>query len=89
MLPKFIIKDFIEKFNVINNRNVNVCIKHILYGSQKINKCVLHPFADEERIGFVIDDQEIYVRMDELCDVYIDNEKCYIKSDVMELYIIL
>lgn len=89
LLPKFIIKDFIEKFNIINNRNANVYIKHLLYGNQKINKCVLRPFVDEERIGLIIEGEERYITMDELREVYIDNTKCYIKSDVMELYIVL
>lgn len=87
MLPKFIIKDFIEKFNVLNNKNANVHIKHLLYGQQKLNRCVLHPFADEDRIGFIVNEEEIYVTMEELSDVSIDDTKCIIKSEVMELYI--
>lgn len=87
MLPKFIIRDFIEKFDVLNNKNANVQIKHLLYGNQKINGCVLRPLADEGRIGLIIEDEERYITMDELCEVHIDTETCYMKSDVMELYI--
>lgn len=88
MLPKFIIKDFIEKFNILNNQNANVQIKHLLYGNQKLNRCVLRPFSDEERIGLIMDDGEKkYFMMDELCSVSINERTCIIKSDVMELYI--
>ena len=88
LLPKFIIKDFIEKFDVLNNKNANIQIKHLLYGKQKLNRCVLHPFTDEDRIGLIMDDGEKkYIMMNELCEVHIDNEKCILKSDVMELYI--
>lgn len=90
MLSKFIIEEFIEKFNVLNDRKANVQINHILYGNQKLNRYILHPFADEECIGLIMDDGEKkYITMEELCDVYIDNEKCYLKSEVMELYIVL
>lgn len=90
LLSMFVIKEFIEKFNVLNNRKANVQINHILYGKQKLNRCVLHPFADEECIGLIMDDGEKkYITMDELCDVHIDSEKCFLKSAVMELYIIL
>ena len=80
-------KDFTEKFQALEGIYGNVHIKHILYGNQKYNRCVLHPFLGEERIGFIIDDEEKYVTMDELCGVSITDTGCYIKSEVMELYI--
>ena len=82
-------KDFIEKFMALKNRNADIKIEHCLYGNQKINRCVLHPFIDEGRIGLVIEDEERYITMDELCEVGIDDRGCFLKSDVMELYIIL
>ena len=88
LLPKFIIRDFIEKFNVLNNKKANVQIRHLFYGNQKLNRCVLHPFSDEECIGLIMDDGERkYITMDELCEVSIDNNVCILKSEVMELYI--
>ena len=89
MLQKNIIKDFIEKFIVLNGKRVNIQIKHLLYGNQKLNRCVLHPFADEGRIGLVMDDgEEKYITMEELCEASIDNNGCCLKSEVMELYIL-
>ena len=86
-MSKNIVKDFMEKFIILDNKSANVQIKHFLYGSQKINACVLHPLMGEDRIGLIINNEEKYITFDELCEVYIDAEKCYIKSDIMELYI--
>jgi len=88
LLEKFIIKDFIEKFNALNNKKANVQIRHLLYGNQKLNRCVLHPFVDEECIGLIMDDGEKkYITIDELCEVNINENVCSMKSEVMELYI--
>ena len=90
MLPKFIIRDFIEKFIALNHQKANVQIKHLLYGNQKLNGCVLRPFADEERVGLIMDDGEKkYIMFEELCQVSVNEKVYYLKSDVMELYIIL
>jgi hypothetical protein len=86
-LLQVITTEFIEKFNALNNTIANVDIKHILYGSQKIKKCVLHPFVGEDRIGLIINEEEIYITMDELSAVNIDDVECIIKSEVMELHI--
>lgn len=80
--------EFIEKFNELNNTAADVHIKHLLYGNQKIKRCVLHPFMDEDRIGFTINNEDVYITMDELKEVSIKDNECTIKSEVMELYII-
>lgn len=87
MLEKNIIGEFIEKFIVLDGRKADVIIKHLLYGNQKLNRCVLHPFADEGRIGLLIEDEGRYITMDELCEVGIDDKCCYLRSEIMELYI--
>lgn len=90
MLQKYITKEFMEKFIALEDRKANVQIKHLLYGNQKLNRCVLHPFADEERIGLIMDDgEEKYIMIDELCEVGINENEYRIKSDVMELFIVL
>lgn len=87
LLPKFIIKDFIEKFDVLNNKNANVYIKHLLYGCQRIKGCVLHTLWDGERVGLIINDEDIYITMDELLSVSINENECVMKSEVMEIEI--
>jgi hypothetical protein len=79
--------EFIERFKALNNMVADVYIKHILYGAQKIKKCVLHPFVGEDRIGFIINEEEVYITIEELSGVSIDSDRCIIESEVMELYI--
>lgn len=87
MFQKIITKEFMTKFNGLNNRIADVYINHILYGAQKIRKCILHPFLDEECIGITINDEKKYIMLDELCSASIDDNVCCIKSEVMELRI--
>lgn len=86
-LLQTITKEFIERFNALNNTIADVYIKHILYGSQKIKECVLHPFVGEDRIGLIVNEEDIYITMEELSYVDMDDTKCIIRSEVMELYI--
>ena len=80
-------RDFIEKFMALENKNANIQIMHLLYGNQKMNRCTLHPFMDEGRIGLIIEDEQRYITMDELREVSINESKCCLKSDVMEFCI--
>lgn len=80
-------RDFIEKFMALENKNANIQIKHLLYGNQKMNKCVLHPFMDDGRIGFIIEDEERYIVVDELIHASINRNECCIHSIVMEILI--
>ena len=88
-LLKIITTEFIEKFNALNNIIADVYIKHILYGSQKIKKCVLHPFVGEDRIGLIINEEEVYITIEELSGASLDSDQCILESEVMELYIVL
>ena len=85
---QIITTEFIEKFNALNNTVADVHIKHLLYGNQKIKRCVLHPLVDGDRIGLVINDEDVYIAMDELQSVSVNEIECIIKSEVMELYIV-
>lgn len=87
MLQEVITKEFMMKFNGLNNRVADVYINHILYGVQKIRKCILHPFLDEECIGIIINYEKKYIMLDELCSASIDDNVCCIQSEVMELRI--
>lgn len=86
---QIITTEFIEKFNTLNNTVADVHIKHLLYGNQKIKRCILHPFMGGDRIGLVINNEDIYITMDELLSVSINDNEYVIKSEVMELYIVL
>ena len=84
-----ITKEFIERFNALDGTVADVHIKHILYGNQKIKRCVLHPFVEGDRIGLNINEEGVYITMDELLSVNANNNEYVIKSEIMELHIIL
>ena len=42
---------------------------------------------DEDRIGLIINEEDVYITMEELSYVNIDNTKCILRSEVMELFI--
>ena len=86
---QIITTEFIEKFNALNNTVADVYIKHLLYGNQKIKRCILHPFVDGGCIGLNINRESIYITLDELLSVSIKENEYVIKSEVMELSIIL
>ena len=84
-MQNIITKEFIERFVALNGKRADVYIDHILYGSQKMRGCVPCTIWDGERIGFMIDDEEKYLTMDELVGVCVDDHGCCLKSDVMEI----
>ena len=84
-----ITKEFIKKFYELNNKIADVYIQHLLYGNQKIKRCILHPFMDGDRIGLNINKESVYVTMDELLSVSVNDNEYAIKSEVMKLHIIL
>lgn len=81
--------EFIKKFNELNGKCADIKIKHALYGNQKIKKCVLHPFVDGERIGLNINGEDIYITTEELRGIGVGTNQYIIKSELMELYILL
>ena len=89
LLQTTITKEFIENFNGLNNKCADVYVKHALYGNQKIKRCILHPFMDGDRIGLNINEEYVYIEMDELVEVDIKDNECVIRSEIMELCIVL
>jgi len=78
-----------RKFNELNDKCADIQIKHVLYGSQKIKRCVLHPFVDGERIGLNINEEDIYITTEELRETRVGANQYVIKGELMELYISL
>lgn len=77
--------EFIEKFRALEGMVASVHIKHILYGNQKIKKCILHPILDGDRIGFHINDEDVYITTDELLAVGFDDGEFIVESEVMKI----
>lgn len=86
---QIITTELIENFNALNGAVADVHIKHLLYGKQKIKRCILHPFVDGERIGLRINNEDIYIEFEELVKVKMGKSQCVIQSELMELCIYL
>lgn len=86
MLGITVTEELINNFILLNGQEMYINIIHALYGPQKL-RCVLQTFFDGERIGFIVDGNEKFVRMDELLDIVVSENECIIRSDVMEIYI--
>lgn len=88
-MQNIITKEFIEKFNELEGKKLDVYIEHILYGSQKIRGCVPQTLWDGERIGIIIEDEDKYLTMDELVEVCADSNGCHLKGNVMEIKLMI
>ena len=84
-----ITKEFIEKFEALNEKKADVYIEHILYGSQKMRGCLPSVLWGGGRIGLTIDGEDKYLTMDELIDAFVDENGCRLKSDVMEIKLMI
>ena len=76
------IKDFIETLKTINGENVWIHIKHDLYGDQNL-KCAFQLLSDEERLGFSLDAQEIYIEKSRIQNIGVQDNLFYFADDLM------
>ena len=76
------IKDLIEILKKIEGNNVWINITHDLYGNQNI-KCAFQLLNDEERLGFLVGEQEIYINKNEISNIGIKGNLVYFADKVM------
>ena len=76
------IKDLTKELKKIERKNVWINITHDLYGDQNI-KCAFQLLNDEERLGFLIGEQEIYMNKNEICNSGIKGNLIYFADDIM------
>ena len=76
------IKELIEKLRKINGENVWIHITHDLYGNQNL-KCAFQLLDDEERLGFCIGSQEIFIDKGNICNVGVQDELFYFADELM------
>lgn len=68
-----------------NGEDAVISISHALYGGQQL-KCKLDCIFDEQRVGFRIGNQEIFVYKNEIVDCGIE-DGIYFADDIMEVKI--
>ena len=76
------IREIVEVLKTINGENVWIHIKHDLYGEQNI-KCAFQLLSDEERLGFLLDKQEIYIEKHRIKNVGVQDNLFYFTDDLM------
>lgn len=80
------IEKFIEELNKINGKHVKIDIVHKLYGNQTIeyDLCVLN---DKGRLGFYINEQEIYINKGCILDCGINKGTYFWTDKIMTIKI--
>lgn len=76
------IKEIIDALKNINGENVWIHIKHDLYGDQNL-KCAFQLLSDEERLGFLIGEQKIYLEKNRIENIGVKDNLFYFADDLM------
>lgn len=79
-------RELIAELEGIEGTNVWINIGHKLYGDQNV-KCAFRIVNNEEHLGFSINDQEIYIEKDKICNIGVKENLYYFSDDVMCLKI--
>lgn len=76
------IKELVEKLKKINGENVWIYIQHDLYGDQSL-KCAFQLLDNEERLGFLMGEQEIFIEKNNICNVGAQDDLYYFADELM------
>lgn len=76
------IKELVEKLKTINGENVWIHIANDLYGDQNL-KCAFQLIDNEERLGFLVGKQEIFIEKAKICQVGAHNDLFYFADELM------
>lgn len=79
---------FLENLVQSENKKAKVLLKHSLWGEQGFETEVLH-IIDDERIGVILKDQELFIYKDKVKDYGIDVDKLWITDGRLTIEIIL
>ena len=67
-------RELIEELVGIEGKNVLISIGHKLYGDQNV-KCAFQIVNSEEHLGFSINEQEIYIDKNKICNIGVKMNK--------------
>lgn len=76
------VKEIIEELKKIEGSNVWIHIGNKLYGDQNL-KCAFRLLSNEEHLGFLIGEQEIYMDKEKICNIGIKGELLYFADEIM------
>ena len=79
-------RELIEELVGIEGKYVLINIGHKLYGDQNV-KCAFQLVNSEKHIGFSINEQEIYIDKNKICNIGVKEDLYYFADEVMCLKI--
>ena len=68
-------------------QEVQIYMVHKIYGVQKGKIRCFHPFCDENKIGFVYNDREIFMYRDEIESIEYEKNKITINGELQNIVI--
>lgn len=76
------IKELIKELKKICGENVWIHVGHTLYGDQNL-KCAFQLLNDEERLGFLVNEHEVYIEKNKIEIIGIKEDLFYFADDLM------
>ena len=76
--------EFIVKFS---GKTVRACVYHKIYGNQKATIHNFQPFYTEDKVGFLINDHEVFVYFDEIENVNFDDNSFIISGSLQKIVV--
>lgn len=80
-------KLFSENIEQFVGQAVRVYINHKVYGEQELNIRKFQPLCDDDRIGFLIGKQEIYICADEIQSIEAYENVYIINGNIQDIII--
>ena len=80
--------NFSEHLRQSENKKAQVLLKHSLWGEQKFITNELH-IIDDERVGVVFKDQELFIYKDNIQDFGVDADKLWVTDGRLTITVIV
>ena len=80
--------NFSEHLRQSENKKAKVLLKHSLWGEQKFITNELH-IIDDERVGVVLKDQELFIYKDNIKDFGVDADKLWVTDGRLTITVIV
>lgn len=79
-----VFSEFITRFS---NNIVRVCTYHKIYGNQKAIINNFKPFYTEDRIGFLINEREVFMYLNEIENVELNMDEFIINGALQKMVV--
>lgn len=80
-------KQFSENIKQFMGQAVVVCISHKIYGNQELKIRKFQPLCNDDRVGFVVGNQEVFLELDEIENIDVADDTVRLQSDLLSIQI--